>query len=280
MSAVIETSDLSYVYNPGVTALNNINLKVNHGEFVGIIGQNGAGKSTLLKCMTGLLKPTSGRVTINGRDTREAAIAEIAAEVGFVMQNPDRQLFSATVVEEISFGPKNLGLDPEEVAARVDTAIKCVGLESRTGEFPLALSKGERAKVVIASVLAMGPRVIILDEPTSGQDHRGICQIMNIVGKLHQTGHTVIMVTHQMNLVAEYTQRTIVLGKGQIIMDGRTREVFGREETLRQTSVTPPQVTRLGFNLSPYLGLDQTVLKVSELGDAITAKIERKRFSA
>jgi energy-coupling factor transporter ATP-binding protein EcfA2 len=148
---------------------------------------------------------------VNGRDIRNVAVSDLALEVGFVLQNPDRQLFAATVEEEVSFGPKNMELSQAQIKERVDYALDAVGLNSFRDAFPPALSKGDRAKVVIASVLAMGPEIIILDEPTSGQDYRGCYQIMDIAQEFNKRGHTLIVVTHHMALVAEYTARTIVM---------------------------------------------------------------------
>ncbi len=272
----IEISGLTYVYKPGIVALRNINLSIRHNEFVGIIGQNGAGKSTLLKNITGLFKPTAGNVLVEGMDTRTTTIAELATRVGLVLQNPEHQLFAATVEEEVAFGPRNLVLEPAEVAARVEAALEGVGLLHLRQEFPPALSKGDQARVVIASVLAMQPHIIILDEPTSGQDYRGCCQIMDLARELHRAGHTVIVVTHQMNLVAEYTERTIVLCQGEVLVDDTTRRVFSQPERLRRTHITPPQVTMLGLELAPRLELPEAVLRVPELGDAVLARMGKK----
>ncbi|MGI9861983.1 ATP-binding cassette domain-containing protein [Moorella naiadis] len=276
-TAAIKIENLTYVYEFGFVALKNINLTIKQNEFVGMIGQNGAGKSTLLKNITGLLKPTEGNVFVAGVNTRDVTVAELATRAGFVLQNPDHQLFAATVEEEVSFGPKNLGLTPEEVAERVQTALQWVGLEEMRQEFPPALSKGDRAKVVIASVLAMRPEIIILDEPTSGQDYRGCYQIMDIAREFHRAGHTVVVVTHHMALVAEYTERIIVLGQGEILLDDSTRVVFAQSERLRLTHIAPPQITQLGFELAPVLGLKEAVLRVPELGDAVMAKLRGGR---
>ena len=276
----IEINNLTFTYPGGFTALKEINLKVKRNEFVGIIGQNGAGKSTLLKNITGLLKPTKGDVIVVGVNTKDSTVADLATRVGFVLQNPDRQLFAPTVEEEVSFGPKNLKLPADEIKQRVQEALGYVGLLEQKDAFPPALSKGDRAKVVIASVLAMRPEVIILDEPTTGQDFRGCHQIMGIASRFHEAGHTVLVVTHHMALVTEYTQRTIVLCNGTVLMDGETREVFSHPEMLRQTFIVPPQITQAGTDLKEALmaarrgWTPRTVLTVKELGEDIVAAMK------
>lgn len=271
----IEINGLTYTYPGGFTALKDINLKIKKNEFVGIIGQNGAGKSTLLKNITGLLRPTEGDITVAGVNTKESTVAELSTKVGFVLQNPDRQLFAETVEEEVSFGPKNLKLEPDEIQRRVNESLEYVGLLDQKEAFPPALSKGDRAKVVVASVLAMRPEFIILDEPTTGQDFRGCHQIMGIASKFHKAGHTVLVVTHHMALVAEYAQRTVVLCNGEILMDGTTREVFSHPEKLRETFIMPPQITQVGDELKEDLSSGQegwvprTILTTDELGEDI-----------
>ena len=262
----IEITNLSFTYPNGFEALKNINVSIDHNEFVAIIGQNGAGKSTLLKNITGLLKPTKGDVIVNGANTKQVSVAEISTRLGFVLQNPDRQLFADTVEEEIAFGSKNLKLPSDLIRERVEHAIEVTGLDAVRKRFPPSLSAGERAKTVIASVVAMQPDIIVLDEPTTGQDRRGCYQIMEIAKNFHAQGHTVIMVTHQMKLVAEYARRTIVFCKGSVLLDGPTREVFSQTDTLRQTYIVPPQITQIGHALSSE---KHTYLTVGELSKSI-----------
>jgi len=275
--SAIKIENLSYRYEKGSLALHNINIEIKKGEFVGIIGQNGAGKSTLLKNITGLLRPTTGRVQVNGRDTINVPVSDLALEVGFVLQNPDRQLFAATVMEEVAYGPKNMGLSQGQIKERVDYALNAVGLSHLREAFPPALSKGDRAKVVIASVLAMGPQIIILDEPTSGQDYRGCYQIMDIAQEFNKRGHTLLVVTHHMALVAEYTNRTVVLMNGSVLMDASTREVFSHPDKLKMTHITPPQITQVARALQPRIPLSGTILNVKELGDELLALKGKKR---
>ena len=266
---LIEVNQLNYIYPNGFHALRNINLSVGQNEFVAVIGQNGAGKSTFLKNLTGLFKPTSGYVKIDGTSTTDISIARLSTKIGFVLQNPDRQLFANTIEEEVAFGPRNLGLGEDEVKERVHTALEFVKLTDLAQRYPPSLSKGERAKVVIASVLAMNPRIVVLDEPTTGQDYQGCHQIMGIARHLYETGHTVLVVTHHMSLVTDYCKRAVVFCKGEIMMDDTTRNVFRQEEKLRETFIIPPQVTQLGNRLHQRLHTDQTYIQVDELGDAI-----------
>jgi len=276
--AAVVVDHLEYVYQPhGVRALKGVSFAIQRGEFVSIIGQNGAGKTTLLKNVVGLLLPTAGRVVVDGVDTRQTTVAELTTRVGFVSQNPDQQLFAQTVEEEVAFGPRNLGLAEDEVKRRVGLAIGMAGLEAFRQEFPPALAKGDRAKVVMASVLAMQPEIIILDEPTTGQDTKGSHQIMQIAQRLHAQGCTVLVVTHDVALVAEYAARTIVLGQGEILLDDATAAVFSQPEVLRRTHVTPPQITQLAQTLPRELGLPANALTVPQLGQPIVHQAGQRR---
>jgi energy-coupling factor transport system ATP-binding protein len=243
----IQVENLDYVYQLlNVHAVKDVSFKIRQGEFVALIGQNGSGKTTVLKNLLGLLRPTGGKVIVAGRDTRTTPVAEMARHVGFVLQNPDQQLFAETVEEEVAYGPKNLKLEKELIEQRVSEALNLVGLQDKRLEFPPALSKGDRAKVVIASALALNPSIIILDEPTTGQDYRGCHQIMQIAQSLHEQGRTVVFVTHHMALVAEYAQRVIVLCGGKLLLDDVTEGIFAQPEVVRQAYIMPPQITELG----------------------------------
>jgi energy-coupling factor transport system ATP-binding protein len=213
-----------------VTALEDINLSIADNDMAAIVGRNGGGKTTLLKNITGLLRPSRGDIYIRGRGARDMSVSAISAEIGFVMQNPDRQLFAGTVYAEAAYALRNAGLPEKEIRPRVEAALDAVGLADERESFPLALSRGDRAKAVIASVLAMGSKIIILDEPAAGQDYRNSRRIMDILLDLHQRSYTIIFVTHNMPLAAEYSRRVIVMKDKRITMDGPTAEIFSRME--------------------------------------------------
>jgi energy-coupling factor transport system ATP-binding protein len=270
---LIEVRELDYTYADGTPALRAIDFDAVEGEFVAFIGQNGSGKTTLAKCLAGLLRPTSGRVLVEGIDTsRKGVTKELARRIGYVFQNPDHQLFNLRVYDEIAYGPKNLGVPEAERDAVVREAASVAGVrEELFGEHPFFLTKGLRQRVAIASTLAMRPRAIVVDEPTTGQDFRQSAEIMDFLTRLwRDEGHTIVIVTHEMPIVAAYAQRVVVLCQGQVLIDGPTREVFGRPELLRQTFVKPPQVTRLAQALSD-LGVPGDAVSVDELVDRMQA---------
>ncbi|MDR3193341.1 MAG: energy-coupling factor ABC transporter ATP-binding protein [Treponema sp.] len=271
MEPAIRIDQVSYSYDSENYSIEDINLTIEDNEFVAIIGQNGAGKSTLLKNLTGLLRPTKGDIYIRGKNARAMPVSVISREIGFVLQNPDRQLFAATVYDEVAYALVNAGMPQEEIKGKVGESLESVGLSAMTDMFPPALSKGDRAKVVIASVLAMGSKTIILDEPTSGQDYRSCHQIMNIAKDLHRRGRTVIFVTHNMSLVAEYALRAIVMTQKRVLWDGRVEDVFNREEELARTHILPPQIVRHARQLRREIPLETIPLTVAGLGEQLLA---------
>jgi energy-coupling factor transport system ATP-binding protein len=210
-----------------------------------LIGQNGAGKTTLLKQFNGLLKPTSGEVVIAGVNTKESTTGILARKIGYLFRNPDHQIFMPTVEKEIGSGTGTLGLGKTEINIRVDQAAKKVGLTPYLKENPLFLSKGQRQRVAFASLLSMRPEVMVLDEPTTGQDYQEGIEIMEMVKDLHSKGHTIIFVTHDMELVAQYAKRVIVLSQGKILLDDSCQNVFYQPAILRETNLFPPQIARL-----------------------------------
>ncbi|MFB3886657.1 MAG: ABC transporter ATP-binding protein [Thermodesulfobacteriota bacterium] len=249
---VLRADRLRYVYpTPQVEALKGIDLSIWEGEFVAILGQNGSGKTTLAKHFNGLLKPASGCMSVRGKPTTEYSHRELARHVGYVFQNPDHQIFSKTVKEEVGFSLRMLGEDPKTVEKRVVEALGVVGLEGYEEKVPFALTKGERQRVAVASVLAVQPEVIILDEPTTGLDYHHQRNIMEMLKGLNREGHTVIIITHSMWVAAEYTKRTILLKDGEILSDGPTRSVFADEALLTQASLRPSLLVQM----SNWLGL-------------------------
>lgn len=271
MTDLITVSDLHFSYPDGTPVLFDINLTIGEQEFVALIGQNGSGKTTLSKCLNGLLKPTEGSIIVEGIDTREKGIIkQLVTRVGYVFQNPDHQLFNRTVWDEIAYGPRNIGLSKEEVRERVEEAAAVAGVRSELFQtHPYFLHKGLRQRVAIASILAMRPNTIIVDEPTTGQDRPQSIEVMNFLQRLwREEGHSVIIITHEMRIVADYAERTIALGNGQILLDGPTREVFAQPDILERTYVEPPQITRLAQALPP---MPNDVLSVGEMIESFEA---------
>jgi energy-coupling factor transport system ATP-binding protein len=270
LEKLIEVADLVFEYPDGTPALRHINLDIFANQFIAFIGQNGAGKTTLAKSLNGLLKPTSGSIKIENLDTRERGTTKkIVTKVGYVFQNPDHQLFNNSVYKEVAYGPRNIGLDEKEVDQRVREASQVCGIEADLmKEHPFFLTKGLRQRVAIASILAMRPRTIIVDEPTTGQDLRQSLEVMNFLRDLwEKEGHTIIIITHEMPIVAQYAQRVVVLAKGQVLMDDSTREVFSEPQLLERTFVKPPQITRMAQALGDF-GISKDILTVPEMYDS------------
>lgn len=249
---------LSFQY-PGRTtqALIDVNLSIAEGEFVALIGQNGSGKTTLIKHFNGLLKPTSGRVLVRGQETTNLRTAELAKSIGYVFQNPDHQIFAETVRDEIAFGPKNLGFTEERINGEIERVLSEMDLDIPLDEMPFQLSRGQRQRLAVASVLAMEPSILIIDEPTTGQDWKESMLLMKLVQNLNEKGHTCIVTTHNMNLVSLFARRVIVMKLGNVFMDGPTQEVFRREEELLTAGIKAPDVYLLARTLIPQIQLDK-----------------------
>lgn len=243
---VVDIQGLWHVYQPmGEVALKNVDLTIKKGDFVALIGQNGSGKTTLIKHMNGLLKATKGTVMVGGEHVKDQLVSDMARYIGYVFQNPAHQIFSDSVEAEIAFGPKNLGYPPEEVAKLVDQALQDVNLEKWRTEMPFMLGRGQMQRLAIASILSMKPSVLIIDEPTTGLDWRECIRVMNLVKKLNDDGHTIIMTTHSMNLVSLYAKRVVVLRFGEKILDGTVDEVFKQTEILKTAYIKAPQIYRI-----------------------------------
>lgn len=262
----IQVNDLDFIYPDGTHALKNINLIVERGEFIALIGQNGSGKTTLSKCLNGLYKPTKGDVIVDGLNSKQSAIVQMVKRVGYVFQNPDHQLFNSNCWDEIAYGPRNIELPEAEVKERVAEAAAVVGLDpAYFTEHPFFLSKGLRQRVAIASILALRPQVIIVDEPTTGQDAKQSFEIMDFLQRLNaELGHTIIIITHDMPIVAQYARRVIAMGQGQIMADGPTAEVFTQADVLSKTFLAPPPITQLAQR-AQTLGYDPGTLTVEEM---------------
>jgi energy-coupling factor transporter ATP-binding protein EcfA2 len=247
---IIEVRGLTYRYDGADPAVRGADLLLRRGEYVAIIGQNGSGKTTLVKHFNGLLQPTEGDVLIGGESTRGQPLRTLAQHVGYVFQNPDHQIFAATVFDEVAFAPRNFGLDREEVAARVAESLAAVGFTGREQEDPFSLTKGERQRVAVASVLAGRPEILVFDEPTTGLDERESRRMMALIDRLNQGGHTIVLITHAMWLAAEYAHRVIVMHEGGILLDAPTRSAFAQPDALRRAAIIPPQIVRLSQRLA------------------------------
>ena len=254
---VLETQNLSFVYSPGTpfekTAMADVSLSVEEGDFIGVIGHTGSGKSTLVQHLNGLLKPTSGKVLLEGRDiwAEPKKIRDVRFQVGMVFQYPEHQLFEDTTYKDIAFGPKNMGLSEDEIDARVRRAAAFVGLkEELLDKSPFELSGGEKRRAAIAGVMAMEPRVLILDEPTAGLDPRGRDMILEQIGAYKEENDTtVLLVSHSMEDVARTAKKVLVMNGGRIAMYAPTAEVFSRAEELEAIGLSIPAVTKVFMRL-------------------------------
>ena len=254
---ILETKNLSYVYSDGtpfrVTAINNVNISIEKGEFVGIIGHTGSGKSTLVQHLNGLLTPSSGEVLLDGKNINESKITRRQArfKVGLCFQYPEYQLFESTVYKDISFGPKNMGLSEDEIDNRVKKAADFVGLKpDMLKKSPFDLSGGEKRRVAIAGVMAMEPEILILDEPSAGLDPRGRDMIAEMISSYRKTtGSTVIIVSHSMEDVAKSADKVLVMNKSEVEMFGTVNEVFSKVERLADIGLNVPQLTQIFLNL-------------------------------
>lgn len=282
---IVEMDDVEFSYIKGTPVLKGIDLTFERGEFITIIGQNGSGKSTLVKHLNGLLEPNSGSVMIYDEDggtydTRHDAMKTLAAHVGYVFQNPDDQIFHTTIKSEIEYGLENIGVPEEERAERVETVLDAVDLGGRQHGNPFSLGIGERQRLAIAGVLAMEPSVICVDEPTTGQDRTEARKIMEILKEYNTRGHTVLAVTHDMGLVAEYTDRVVVVKDGRIIDDGPPEKVFLKEDNLKKTNIRPPQITQVGIELESVTSddvLKEMWLTVDDAYDDISQYLRNSR---
>ena len=251
MTALAAFEDVSFVYPDGTPALRSVTLSFGPAERVAIVGQNGSGKSTLVRHLNGLLRPTRGRVLVSGRDARELRVAQLARTVALSFQDPDRQIFSGKVRDEVAFGARNIGKSGASLETAVQDALRAVGLENAAESNPYDLGYSQRKLLALASVLAMGTPLVVLDEPTTGQDARGLDRVRAIVASLAAEGRTVVAISHDMRFVAEGFERVVVMREGRIAMDATPRDAFAEAswETLASTYLEPPLPARVGARL-------------------------------
>ncbi len=273
---MIEVEDIRFSYPNRVEALKGVSLVIKNGEFVAIMGQNGAGKTTLVKHFNGLLKPSQGTVRVDGVETKKTSIAALARNVGFVFQNPDHQLFSETVEEEIAFALKNFGFEPEVIEKRITWALNLLGLTQYRKTSPFLLSGGERKRVALASVLSWDPKTLILDEPTIGQDYQQKEKLRQFIVQMQAQGKTVVIVTHDVEFVAECNPRVLLMKEGKVVADGEGREILTNPEILTLSSIVLPQVAQIFLQLKP-LGLPKNVIDVYEAKEIILRMLESRK---
>ena len=273
---MILVEGVSFKYPSGVEALKGVSLTVKDGEFIAIMGQNGAGKTTLVKHFNGLLKPSSGTIRVDGVETTKTTIASLSKTVGFVFQNPDHQLFSETVEQEIAFALKNFGFEEAVVEKQITWALNLLSLEQYRKTSPFMLSGGERKRVALASVLAWDPQILILDEPTIGQDHEQKEKLRQFILQLQTQGKTVVIVTHDVEFVAECNPRVILMKEGKTVADGEGKEILTNTAALVESSIVLPQVAQIFKKLEP-LGFPSNVIDIYEAKDLLLNAWEKQQ---
>ncbi|ACK65805.1 ABC transporter related [Rippkaea orientalis PCC 8801] len=264
---VLTAENLTHIYDDGTQALHRVSLDIYPGEYVLIVGQNGAGKSTLVKHFLNLLSPTQGIVKIRQRDTKELSVSELSRFIGYVAQNPDNQMFNMTVEKEVSFALENLNYSRKKIEEQVNTSLAAMDLLEHRNAHPLSLPKGDRARIIIAAILAMEPDIIIFDEPTTGQDYRGSLAILEVSRQLHKMGKTIIVITHHLYLMPDYAQRAIIMGQGTILLDAPIRQAYHKIDLLKSTYLIPPQSVLLAENLGQLTGKNYPLLTPIELSN-------------
>ncbi len=277
-TGLIEIQNVSYAYEDAAAkALNNVSLTINDGEFVAVVGHNGSGKSTLAKHLNALLLPTEGKVLVDGMDTAdEADTLSIRQRVGMVFQNPDNQLVTTIVEEDVAFGPENIGVPGNEIRTRVDRALAAVGMEKYAHSAPNMLSGGQKQRIAIAGMLAMQPKVLVLDEATAMLDPKGRRDIIDLVTKLHrENGITVVMITQYME-EAIGADRVAVMSGGELILEGTPKEVFGQDELLHKHRLDVPVMQQLANRLNAHgANLPKSILSVEEMAQAICLSLSK-----
>ena len=264
----LSVKNLSYVYPDGTHALRNVNMDIEKGQKVAIMGPNGAGKSTLFSHFNGLTEPTSGYLELEDKKMEydKKSLLEIRQKVGIVFQDPNDQLFAPTVKEDVAFGPMNLGLNYEEVEKRVDEALKMVGMQDYKDKTPHHLSGGQQKRVAIAGIVAMRPEIMILDEPTAGLDPQGVDEVLNILNKLNEEGMTIVISSHDIEMVNSFAEKIFVLNKGEIIDSGDTHQIFSNKELLKQAHLKAPITTEILYALKEKgYSVDTTKITLNEI---------------
>jgi energy-coupling factor transport system ATP-binding protein len=269
---MIEVDDIHFAYPTGVCAIRGVSLRVEDGEFLAVMGQNGAGKTTLVKHFNALLKPSKGKVLVDGVDTSKISVARLARTVGFVFQNPDHQLFSDTAEDEIAFALRNFGFDEKVVKDRVKWALNLLSLTQYQKTSPFMLSGGERKRLALASILAWDPKVLILDEPTIGQDYQQKERLRQFILQLQTQNKTIIIVSHDVEFVAECDPRVVLMREGKIIADGEARHILTDSGVVAQASIVPPQIAQIFLQLSEW-DLPKDIIDVHEAHQILVGRL-------
>jgi len=268
----LSTKNLSYTYPDGTHALKNINMEIYKGQKVAIMGPNGAGKSTLFSHFNGLTEPTSGHVEVDGKAIKydRDTLLEVRQKVGIVFQDPNDQLFAPTVKEDVAFGPMNLGLDYEEVEKRVSEALTMVGMEQYMDKTPHHLSGGQQKRVAIAGIIAMRPEIMILDEPTAGLDPEGVEKVLSILNELNNEGMSIVISSHDIEMVNEFAEKIFVLNEGEILESGDKNEIFSNKELLKTAHLKAPITTEILYTLKEKgYNVDTTKISIDEVVEEI-----------
>lgn len=279
---MLDIQQVSFAYPGHAPALKDVSLTVAAGDFIGLAGRNGSGKTTLTRIMVGLAKPVSGQVLLDGKNTIQCGPAVMARAIGYVFQNPDRQIFRDTVAQEVAFGPEQMDWSDNERMQAVADALRMTGLESVAAAYPRGLTRSFRQRIAIASALALNPRLLILDEPTSGQDAEEKAQLMSLLDELNQRGIGIILVTHDMELLLAHTRRAVVLHQGEKVFDGQTEELFADDAAAKvaEWGLRVPDAAAVAGKLEKPLGAVRTV---EELADRIEGRLrgdEREKTGA
>lgn len=263
---MLEFKDVSFSYDTTAN-VQNLNVKVEKGDFIAIIGSNGAGKSTFSKLCNGLLTPTTGDVFVLNKNTRREKVSSLAKHIGFLFQNPDRQICCNTVKEEIAFSLRNNGIPEDEIQRRVKATLEEFGFEGKTE--PFNLSRGQRQRLCLACLIALNPEILILDEPTTGLDYKECMMMMNRIKQLNENGTTVIMVCHDMEVVLDFAKTVVVMNRGQILEQGETRKILADTELLGKARLLQPQIaqvsTMLGYDFTGIFTIDEMISKLKSL---------------
>ena len=272
---MISIQNVTFHYPDGPDVLQGANLEIQDGEFVAIMGENGAGKTTLVKMFNGLLKPDKGTITVDGIDTRKKSVAQLSRDVGLIFQNPDNQLFAETVAHELAFSLRNFGFSEDVIEKRVTSVLNTLDLERYEKSSPFVLSGGERKRVALAAILVWDPKHVIMDEPTIGQDYLQKDRLRNFIMQLVSQGKTVVIVTHDVEFVAECKPRVVLLSHGKVIGDGSATAILTNSSLVQQASLVLPQISTLMKNLSD-LGAPSDIIDAYSAKDFVVSRMREK----